>query len=106
MALVVERKPWHVGGTLRRVGRTIFITIDSGRSATDQLYALAHEAGHLVYGHYDLEDEVWTLVDGPGGDEWEWEADFFASFATRTPGTPAGWFLNSQLRLRLEDRRG
>lgn len=105
MNLVVQRIPWHVAGTLRRIGGTIFIKIDSGRSATDQLYALAHEAGHLLFGHFELEDEVWTLQEGQGGDEWEWEADFFASFATRTPGTPAEWFIGEQLKLKMGEGR-
>lgn len=106
MELVVDVTPWPHAGSLQRSGRIIYIRIDSRRSAGDQLHALAHEAGHLLFGHYELEDEVWTMVDGPGADEWEWEADFFAAFATRTPGTPADLFLNEQLRLRLESVQG
>lgn len=99
--LGVEVLPWPFAGTLQRLGDSISILIDSRRSAGDQLHALAHEAGHLLFGHYELENEVWTLQEGPGGDEWEWEADLFAAFATRTPGTPPGWFLEEQLKLRL-----
>lgn len=97
--LVLKKGPWHVGGSLRSVGKTIYIKIDDRQSASDQLFALAHEAGHLLFGHYQLEGEVWTLVDGPGGDEWEWEADLFAQFATRTPGTPPEWFIGGQMKL-------
>lgn len=93
--------PWPYGGTLQRIGDSICIWIDSRRSATDQLHALAHEAGHLLFGHYHLEEEAWTLLDGPGGDEWEWEADLFAQFATRTPGTPVEWFVGGQIRLKV-----
>lgn len=101
LELVVHVTPWPYGGTLQRIGDSICIWIDSRRSATDQLHALAHEAGHLLFGHYHLEEEAWTLLDGPGGDEWEWEADLFAQFATRTPGTPVEWFVGGQIRLKV-----
>lgn len=39
------------------------------------------------------------MTDGVGDDEWEWEADYFAAFATRTPGTPPEWFIGEQLEL-------
>jgi len=99
LSLKVKVLPWHVAGSLRRVGSTIHIKIDSQQSETDKLRALAHEAGHLLFGHYELEGEVWTLREGPGADEWEQEADYFAMFATRTPGTPAEWFIGGQLDL-------
>jgi hypothetical protein len=70
-------------------------------SVGDQLHALAHEAGHLLFGHYELDEPVWTLRDGTGGDEFEWEADLLAQFATRTPGTPAEWFIGGQLQLKI-----
>lgn len=94
---MVELVPWPYAGTIQRSGKEICIRIDNRRSKADQLHALAHEAGHLLFGHIDLEEEVWTLLDGPGADEWEQEADYFAMFATRTPGTPIDLFLNEQL---------
>lgn len=103
--LEVKRLPWPSGGSLQKMGKRILIMIDERRSATDQLHALAHEGGHLIFGHYELDDEVWTLQDGPGGDQFEWEADLFAAFATRTPGTPAGLFLEEQLKLKMGEGR-
>jgi hypothetical protein len=101
LELVVEVTPWPYAGSLQKIGTAIFIWIDSRRSPSDRLYALAHEAGHLLFGHYNLADEVWHLIEGPGADEWEWEADLFAQFATRTPGTPAEWFIGGQLNLKV-----
>jgi hypothetical protein len=99
--LVVKKGPWHIGGSVRRVGRTIYVRISNKLSPADQLHAFAHECGHLLFGHYEIDGEVWTLTSGPGADEWEWEADLFAQFATRTPGTPAEWFIGGQLDLRV-----
>lgn len=109
LKLNVELMPWPHGGSLAYRDGVITITIDNRRSPSDQLFALAHEAGHLIFGHYEFDEEIWTLVEGPdGNDEWEEEANLFAQFATRTPGTPPEWFLNEQLRLRLSlvSRRG
>lgn len=102
LQLAVEITPWPYAGSLQRIGNCIFVWIDSRRSKTDQLAALAHEAGHLIFGHYQLDEQCWTLLDGPGGDGWEWEADLFAQFVTRTPGTPAEWFIGGQRILPLD----
>ena len=100
--MTITLKPWPIRGIVRSFGeRHLFITIDSRQSAADQLSALAHEAGHLLFGHYELQGEVWTMVDGPGTDVWEWEADYFALFALRSPDTPADWFLNEQIEMQL-----
>lgn len=40
-------------------------------------------------------------MDTPGTDQWEWEAEYFAMFALRSPDTPAEWFLDEQLELRM-----
>lgn len=104
LELLITRKPWHVKGAIRSFADKIFITIDSRQSPADQLSALAHEAGHLLFGHCQLEDEVWTMIDGPGTDEWEWEADYFALFALRTKDTPAEWFLEEQIEMQLHER--
>lgn len=97
--LEVKLRPWPEPGMVSRVGDRLVVNIDNRQSQGDQTYALAHEAGHVLFGHYLLDGEVWTMVDGVGADEWEWEAHFFAEFATRTPGTPAEWFIGGQLRL-------
>lgn len=88
LELVVKLKPWPEPGTARRIGNRLVINIDIRQPPGDRVFALAHEAGHILFGHYELEDEVWTLAEGKGSDEWECEADYFAWFATRTPGTP------------------
>lgn len=97
--MVVKLKPWPEAGAVRRIGNRLVVTIDIRQSVSARTWALAHEAGHILFGHYELEDSVWTLMEGPGADEWEWEADYFAHFATRTPNTPPDWFLREQLDL-------
>lgn len=98
---MVKRVPWPTDGVIRRIGRQIIIRIDSRISPAAQLYAFAHECGHLLFGHYEIDGEVWTMTSGPGADSWEAEAHLFAQFATRTPGTPAEWFIGGQLRLKV-----
>lgn len=103
--LKVKLQPWPGGGSCQKVRWKIVVPIDSRLPPFERLHALAHESGHILLGHYELDDEVWLLQDGEGDSQWEAEANLFAALATRTPGTPAGWFLDEQLKLRLEEGR-
>ncbi len=90
--------PWPESGSVQRAGDTVGIFINSRANVAERTYALAHEVGHLLLGHYDTRD-VWFLLDGPRACDWEDEADCFAAFATRTPKTPAEWFASEQCSL-------
>lgn len=47
----VRLTPWYVAGSLRKVGDTLFLTVDSRQSAAARRWALAHELGHLIASH-------------------------------------------------------
>ncbi len=102
----LDVEPWPYAGSLHRTGDTLVITLDSGRTRAEQLSALAHEVGHLVFGHYELSDEVWTMQDTASSEEHETEAEYFAMFALRTYGTPPERFLNEQIELQLRQWPG
>lgn len=105
--IVVAEDPWPFSGSLQRVGDRLVIKVDSRRNLAERTYALAHEVGHLALGHYDIHArEVWYHTDGPNADELEAEADVFAGWATRTPGTLMEWFQPERLKqMRLAARR-
>lgn len=99
--LVVEVCPWPDRGSVEQVGSMLYVTVDSRQSAGDRLESLAHEAGHILFGHYAMEEGIWTLVPARPGcdDQWETEADYFAMFAQRSRAMPAEWIIGGQLDL-------
>jgi hypothetical protein len=98
--LVVDVCPWPDAGSVQKIGRRLVVTVDSRQSKSDQLFALAHEAGHVLLGHYALDDGIWTMREQKApGDDFEAEADFFAMFVCRSRCLPASWYLNLQLDL-------
>jgi hypothetical protein len=101
LELMVSIRPWPDGGAVQRIGNVLLVTIDSRQSLPDRVEALAHEAGHILFGHYTMDDGVWTLVPPKPGfdDEWEREADYFAMFACRSRVMPAEWIIGEQKKL-------
>lgn len=99
VGLDVDLCPWPDRGAVERFGNLLVVYVDSRQSKGDQLRALAHEAGHVLLGHYQLEQEVWFQIDTGPDNPWEAEADWFADFALRTAGTPPEWFIGEQLDL-------
>lgn len=109
---------WPFRGSVQRVEDVLAIHVDQVQAPrwtgpdpmpkhvvlhqrkNDQVYALAHEVGHVAMGHYELSDEgIWFHVDGAGDCELEAEADAFAHLVTRSPGVPVDWLLSDQLDL-------
>lgn len=101
LGMVVDVTPWPERGSVQKVGNLLVVMIDSRQSASDRIQALAHEAGHILFGHYTMDDGVWTLVPPRPGfdDEWEREADYFAMFACRSRVMPAEWIIGEQREL-------
>jgi hypothetical protein len=89
---------WPWPATISRVATRLVITVDSRRSALDQLMALAHEVGHVALGHYQLEG-FWTEMDGPYSREEDAWADVFASIVLDKHTSPAQYLGAGQLKL-------
>lgn len=88
------RHGWPFGGSIQTFGRRLVVFIDAALPDWERRHVLAHEIGHLVLGHYDLDDDIpWFLSDSDGASELEQEAQTFAFLATRSPGLPLEWFL-------------
>ncbi len=70
---------------------------DAWRREAEQVYALAHEIGHVALGHYQLrnDDGYWHFTHGDSEDILEVEADHFAALVTRTPGFPLALMLKA-----------
>lgn len=98
---MVVVKPWPSEGSVRQIGRRLVVNIDSRQSRTNRIFALAHEAGHVLLGHYQSsEDGVWFMREPKDpGDDLEAEADFFAMFVCRSRCMPAEWIIGGQLDL-------
>lgn len=94
-------RPWPSEGSVRQIGRRLVVNIDSRLSKSDRVFALAHEAGHVLLGHYQLDEEgVWFMREPKDpGDDFEVEADFFAMFVCRSRKMPAEWIIGGQLDL-------
>lgn len=99
--LEVDLAAWPEPGAVQQFGRRLVVMIDSRLSEIDRVEALAHEAGHILFGHYLMDEGIWTLVPPkPGFDnQWEVEADYFAMFAQRSKAIPAEWIIGGQLEL-------
>lgn len=98
MPVTIEQRTWPFEGSVQKIGNHLFIWIDARLNDYERLECLAHEVGHLAFGHYQLADEygvgeTWYQHDGHGNDEWEQEADYFACFALRSSNLPIEWWI-------------
>jgi hypothetical protein len=88
----VRAHSWPWGGSVQWFGSALAISIDDRRPRAEQVWALAHEVGHLALGHCHLEEpeHAWCVHAGSKEDlEQEAAAECFAAFATRAPGGAA-----------------
>lgn len=88
--------PWPA--TITRIAHTLIVTVDSRRNHPQRVGSLAHEIGHLAFGHFELAG-FWTDADGPASRKEDDEADLFALLVLDKKLGPLDYLGREQLEL-------
>lgn len=93
---VVCAHPWPA--TITRIAHTLVIIVDNRRNVPQRVGSLAHEIGHLAFGHYALEG-FWTDADGPASREEDDEADLFSLLVLNKNMSPLDFLGREQIEM-------